>query len=288
MLGLGWGEMFVIAAVALIVIGPKDLPIVLRNAGRAFGALQRMSNEFRRELNKIAAADEIREIKRSISDPLAKTQSEITREFNQIKNGKVEPSGKLTPKEGEQDVYGAIAEKAGLARVDGDRKAEGQAIGVAAAQAETTRPATERVTQTTDSGLEYTVTRPVKAEAVPDAADTAPAPAKRKPAARSSGAKSTSGKTTARKPAAAKATPAKAASGTKKSAPAKAASAPKRAARKSVAVSPDDSIATNASSGAVQAPSSPNQTSDQQQTVKPAARRKAVPVKQTAETGEVQ
>src|SRR5690606_26741316 len=113
MLGLGWSEILVIAVVALIFVGPKDLSVMLRNVGRAFGTMRRMSNEFTRELNRIAAVDEVKDISRSITSPITQTRAEIAREFNQIRNGKVEPTGKIKPKDGQDDVYEALTEKAG-------------------------------------------------------------------------------------------------------------------------------------------------------------------------------
>ncbi len=115
MLGLGWSEMLVIAVVALIVVGPKDLPMLLRNLGRMMGTVRRMSNEFRREIDKAIAADEFKEAQKALSDPLKQTTADITREFNSIRDGKVEPSGKLKPSEpGKESVVEEIRAKAGI------------------------------------------------------------------------------------------------------------------------------------------------------------------------------
>ncbi len=48
MLNLGFSEIFLIMAVALVVIGPDRLPEVLRFLGRQYGRLTRASNELRR------------------------------------------------------------------------------------------------------------------------------------------------------------------------------------------------------------------------------------------------
>ena len=42
MFDIGWPELFVIAVVALVVIGPKDLPRVMRYLGRWFGKAKRV------------------------------------------------------------------------------------------------------------------------------------------------------------------------------------------------------------------------------------------------------
>ena len=56
MFGLGWSEMVVIAIVALIVIGPKDLPGLFRSVGQFTGKAKGMAREFSRAME--AAADD--------------------------------------------------------------------------------------------------------------------------------------------------------------------------------------------------------------------------------------
>ena len=115
MLGLGWTEMLLIAALALIVVGPRDLPVMLRQLGRAFGIMRRMGNEFKSEFNKMAAIDEVRDIRKSITDPLRNAQAEIQREFNKTTATGVKPSGALKPDTGEDEsVVNAIKTQAGM------------------------------------------------------------------------------------------------------------------------------------------------------------------------------
>ncbi len=56
MLDLGWSELLLIGIVALIVVGPKDLPILFRNVGRFVGKAKGMAREFSRAMEQ--AADE--------------------------------------------------------------------------------------------------------------------------------------------------------------------------------------------------------------------------------------
>ncbi len=58
MFGLGYPEIFVIALVALVVIGPRRLPEMMRQAGRLSYQLRRAANEFRRELELAADKEE--------------------------------------------------------------------------------------------------------------------------------------------------------------------------------------------------------------------------------------
>lgn len=54
MLDLGWSELLVIGVVALIVVGPKDLPVLFRNVGRFVGKAKGMARDFSRAMNDAA------------------------------------------------------------------------------------------------------------------------------------------------------------------------------------------------------------------------------------------
>lgn len=221
MLGIGWGEMLVIAIVALVVFGPKELPVLLRNLGRMMGTVRRMSDEFRREIDKAVAADEIREARKAISDPLRQTTDQIRKEFNAIgKDGKVEPSGKLKPSvPGKESVVDEIRAQAGMPKPATDARTPA----AAAMQAKVT----ER------SAAMKTAEAPA---AAPKAKKAAP---KKKAAPRKAAAPKTeqTPEAVAKKAAAPKSRTAKAAKVTTDEAPA----AKTRAPRKKAAKSTDDS-----------------------------------------------
>ena len=93
MFGLGWGEMVVIGIVALIAIGPKELPTVLRTLGQWMGKVRRMANEFQGQFQEALREAEFADLKKhaddissSVSefsnlDPLADVQKDVEREF---------------------------------------------------------------------------------------------------------------------------------------------------------------------------------------------------------------
>ena len=61
MFGVGLPELFVILAVALVVLGPQRLPEVARMLGRAYGQLRRASEEFQQTIRQDLAALERQE-----------------------------------------------------------------------------------------------------------------------------------------------------------------------------------------------------------------------------------
>lgn len=115
MLGLGWTEMLVIGVVALIVIGPKDLPVVMNRIGKIAGQIRRMGSEFQREINKTTGLDEVRNLRNSITAPLKKTTDEIRKEFNAMTPTGVKPSGVIKPTDPKvESVVDAIKTQAGM------------------------------------------------------------------------------------------------------------------------------------------------------------------------------
>lgn len=46
MFGISWAELLIVAVLALIVIGPNELPYVLKNAGKMLGKLKALANDF--------------------------------------------------------------------------------------------------------------------------------------------------------------------------------------------------------------------------------------------------
>lgn len=98
MLGLGWTEMLVIGVAALIFIGPKDLPVVMKRLGQLTGQIRRMGNEFQREIGKTTGLDEVRNLRNAITAPLKQTTDQIRKDFNAMSaSGDVKPSGLIKP-----------------------------------------------------------------------------------------------------------------------------------------------------------------------------------------------
>jgi sec-independent protein translocase protein TatB len=68
MFDLGWSELLLIAAVALIVIGPKDLPQAIRTVTQVIRKLRGMARDFQSGLDDLAREAGVDEIKRDLTD----------------------------------------------------------------------------------------------------------------------------------------------------------------------------------------------------------------------------
>ncbi len=111
MFDIGWTELLLVATVAIIVVGPKDLPRMLRTFGQTVGKLRRMAGDFQstfndavRDVEKQAdidemrkAADEagnfdpLRDIKKSL-DPLKNMDAEVKRDIEKPVTADTKPA----------------------------------------------------------------------------------------------------------------------------------------------------------------------------------------------------
>jgi sec-independent protein translocase protein TatB len=90
MFDLGWSEMMLVGVVALIVVGPKELPTLFKGVGQAVGKARGMAREFSRAME--AAADEsgVKEIDRQIRAATRPVQFATDR----LKESALKPAGK--------------------------------------------------------------------------------------------------------------------------------------------------------------------------------------------------
>ncbi|MGH6740832.1 MAG: Sec-independent protein translocase protein TatB [Bradyrhizobium sp.] len=86
MFNLGWGELVLIGIVALIAIGPKELPTVLRTLGQTMAKIRRMASEFQGQFNDALREAELHDLKQQAEemtssftsfDPMADVQKDI-------------------------------------------------------------------------------------------------------------------------------------------------------------------------------------------------------------------
>ena len=68
MFDLAWTEMAVVAAVAVIIIGPKELPRVLRIVGQSVRRLRRMASEFQNSVDDMVRDSEIDDLRNQIEE----------------------------------------------------------------------------------------------------------------------------------------------------------------------------------------------------------------------------
>ncbi|WP_044547812.1 Sec-independent protein translocase protein TatB [Mesorhizobium japonicum] len=68
MFEVGWTEMLVIAIVMIVVVGPKDLPNMLRTFGRTTAKLRSMAADFQKQFNEALKEAELDDVKKSVDE----------------------------------------------------------------------------------------------------------------------------------------------------------------------------------------------------------------------------
>lgn len=68
MFDIGWQELFVLGVIALIVVGPKELPGLLRTIGRYVGIVKRQAGEFRAQFDQALREAELDQLKKDVTD----------------------------------------------------------------------------------------------------------------------------------------------------------------------------------------------------------------------------
>jgi sec-independent protein translocase protein TatB len=88
MFDVSWSELLILGLVALVVVGPKELPRFLNTLGRYAGVVRRQANEFRtvfEQAMREAEMDEIRKEVRAVSDGVKASLDEATRSVDSVK-----------------------------------------------------------------------------------------------------------------------------------------------------------------------------------------------------------
>jgi sec-independent protein translocase protein TatB len=75
MFEIGWSELVLIGIVALVAIGPKELPGALRTLGQWMGKVRRMASEFQGQFQEAMREAEIDQLKKDMDDMAAKAET---------------------------------------------------------------------------------------------------------------------------------------------------------------------------------------------------------------------
>jgi sec-independent protein translocase protein TatB len=75
MFDIGWSELLVIAVIAIVVVGPKELPKLMRSIGHYGGKLRRAAGDFQRQFEEAMRESEIEEVKKAIESVQIETPS---------------------------------------------------------------------------------------------------------------------------------------------------------------------------------------------------------------------
>mmetsp|Transcript_23671 Transcript_23671/g.42162 ORF Transcript_23671/g.42162 Transcript_23671/m.42162 type:complete len:156 (-) Transcript_23671:279-746(-) len=132
MLDLGWTELLVIGVVALIVVGPKDLPVLFRNVGKFVGKAKGMAREFSSAMNQAADDVGVKDIQKTMKS----ATNPVGSAMDGIKDAAKDVTSSLSDLNPDSETGKMAAEKA-------ERAANAKKIQAATARAAAERKARE-------------------------------------------------------------------------------------------------------------------------------------------------
>lgn len=112
----GFLELMLIGVIALIVVGPKDLPKLMRAAGRFVAQARRMAGEFtaafdqmareaemeelRKEIETLKRENPVADVKRAVDETLAPIERDVRTEASELRDAMTKPSADAKPSGG--------------------------------------------------------------------------------------------------------------------------------------------------------------------------------------------
>ncbi|MEK1930678.1 MAG: Sec-independent protein translocase protein TatB [Pararhizobium sp.] len=179
MLDVGWTELVVIAIVLIIVVGPKDLPPMLRTFGKMMTKMRGMANDFRQQFDEALKEADLDDVRKTLSDaqklnpahslreamnPLRQMGNEIKADLQKATTVETKPPEPvaMAPAEAVVPKEQAKADSVAAAGVASTAKQMDRAAAIAASAQE---PKAKRVSKPKAAAVGAAVAAPAKATA---------------------------------------------------------------------------------------------------------------------------
>ena len=171
MFELGWQELIILMLIALIVVGPKDLPRIVKTAGQWMGKARGYARDFQRTIEEAADATEIDAIKKEIDEAnreLSTAKRDVNEGADAVKRDVAESTDSMNKMLNEDVVPSSGAT---TAKANGGEPPSAQPAGTDGGQAETAAAAAENAPATAQAAAPAAPA----AETQGDGADESPA-----------------------------------------------------------------------------------------------------------------
>lgn len=96
MFDLGWSELLLIAVIALVVVGPRDLPRMMRTAGQYMAKARKVAREFQATFDELAKETEVEELRREVAALKSQATAPLTEMRKDLDKAMQPPSSSPT------------------------------------------------------------------------------------------------------------------------------------------------------------------------------------------------
>ncbi|MDQ0393007.1 Sec-independent protein translocase protein TatB [Labrys monachus] len=123
MFDIGWSELLIVGVVAVVAIGPRELPNTMRSLGRGLNKVRRMAGEFQGQFNQALKEANLEDVKKEF-DVLRQSAAGISSVMNPLGVARNVLSGSMFPDDPSQSaapVPSAVAQEAPAPSIGGGR-----------------------------------------------------------------------------------------------------------------------------------------------------------------------
>ena len=99
MFDMGWAELLLVAVLAIVFVGPKDLPRLMRTLGQYAAKMRGMAREFQNSFEELARESELEELRKQVAEMRESAMKPLT---DSERSGSVSPADLAMPDEAAQ------------------------------------------------------------------------------------------------------------------------------------------------------------------------------------------
>jgi sec-independent protein translocase protein TatB len=130
MFDLSWGEMGIIAVVALVVLGPKELPNALRTMSMLMKNARKLAGEFQSGVNEIIREADLEDARKKLQEVQSLNKNQIQKAVEKA----IDPTGEVKTALSEVDPTGPAKTETKPAETPAVESGEDDAVEIAAAK----------------------------------------------------------------------------------------------------------------------------------------------------------
>ncbi|PLW77589.1 Sec-independent protein translocase protein TatB [Cohaesibacter celericrescens] len=121
MFDIGWSEILVVVIITVLVVGPKELPGMLRTVGKSVRNLRRMAGDFQNQFNEVLKEAELDEVKNTIGDirkldPTVAVKDAVSKQLGSVDDLTEDLSSKM--KQSSQEINDTLSADDGASNSD--------------------------------------------------------------------------------------------------------------------------------------------------------------------------